>query len=47
MVDRQGDTLIGDRSWLQGGQTATMCPGDPWTIEWMNRTAKGLAERGG
>lgn len=46
VVDRQGKTLIGDRSWLQGGQTATMCPGDPWTIEWMNRTARGLAERG-
>ena len=43
---RDGQVLIGDRSWLQGGQTATMCPGDPWTIDWFNRIAKGLSERG-
>lgn len=43
---REGQVLIGDRSWLQGGQTATMCPGDPWTIDWFNRIAVGLAERG-
>ena len=41
-----GKVIIGDRSWLQGGQTATMCPGDAWTIDWFNRIAAGLAERG-
>ncbi|NLF70986.1 MAG: hypothetical protein GX575_18285 [Candidatus Anammoximicrobium sp.] len=44
--NRDGQVLIGDRSWLQGGQTATMCPGDPWTIDWFNRLATGCAERG-
>lgn len=46
VVGRDGQPLIGARSWLQGGQTATLCPGDPWTIDWLNRTAVGLAERG-
>lgn len=43
---RDGQVQIGERSWLQGGQTATMCPGDAWTIDWFNRIALGLAERG-
>jgi hypothetical protein len=46
VVGRNGQVIIGDRSWLQGGQTATMCPGDPWTIDWLNRLAVELAQRG-
>lgn len=43
---RDGKALIGDRFWLQGGQTATLCGGDPWTIDWFNRIAVGCVERG-
>jgi hypothetical protein len=43
---RDGRPMIGDRFWLRGGQTACMCGGDPWTIDWFNRTAVGCVERG-
>ncbi len=43
---RDGKTLIAARSWLHGGQTATLCGGDPWTIGWFNRIAVGCMERG-
>lgn len=43
---RDGKPLIGDRFWLGGGQTSTMCPGDPWTIDWFNRTAVECVKRG-
>ena len=43
---RDGKVEIGDRFWLQGGQSATMCCGDPWTIDWFNRLSVGLAEQG-
>lgn len=43
---RDGRPVVGDRFWLRGGQTATVCAGDPWTIDWFNRIARGCAERG-
>ena len=33
--------------WLGGGQSATMCPGDPWSVDWWNRdVACELVKRG-
>lgn len=43
---RDGKLLAAERSWLRGGQTATMCPGDPWTIDWFNRLAVEAVRRG-
>lgn len=43
---RDGKVIISGRGWLQGGECATMCPGDPWTIDWLNKVAVGLVERG-
>lgn len=41
-----GELLIGERSWLRGGATATLCPGDPWTIDWFCRIGEEIARRG-
>ncbi len=46
VIGREGKPHIGPRSWLQGGENATLCPGDPWTVEWFNHTADELARRG-
>ncbi|NUP98990.1 MAG: hypothetical protein HUU35_03935 [Armatimonadetes bacterium] len=46
VVTRDGQALNGDRSWLQGGQTSTLCPGDPWTIDWFTRLGAEIARRG-
>lgn len=46
VCSRDGKVLIGDRFWLQGGATATLCGGDPWAIDWFNRIAVGCVERG-
>lgn len=43
---RDGKVIVSGRSWLHGGECATMCPGDPWTIDWMNKIAVGLVQRG-
>lgn len=43
---RDGSAYHGKRSWLRGGETACMCPGDPWTIEWLNGIAVELCKRG-
>lgn len=43
---RDGKLYLRESSWLRGGATTCMCPGDPWTIDWFNRIAEGLAERG-
>ncbi len=43
---RDGKVIVSGRSWLQGGECATMCPGDPWTIDWLNQIAVGLVQRG-
>jgi hypothetical protein len=34
---RDGQLKIKASSWLKGGETACMCPGDPWTINWWNK----------
>ncbi|MCE5217669.1 DUF6259 domain-containing protein [bacterium] len=47
VVGPSGAVLSSPRSWLQGGETATMCPGDPWTIDWFNHTATEICKRGG
>ncbi len=46
VVQRNGATWRVKPSWLLGGENACMCPGDPWTIDWLNRSAEQLAERG-
>lgn len=46
VVGRDGKLLLADQPWLRGGQNATMCPGDPWTIDWLNHVALELAQRG-
>lgn len=43
---RDGTVLLRDCSWLHGGQNATLCPGDPFTIDWLNRIATQLVDRG-
>lgn len=45
-VDRHGKPLVRDCLWLRGGQNAVMCPGDPWTIAWLNQAAVGCCRRG-
>jgi len=46
ILNHDGKLYLRDASWLSGGQTACMCPGDPWTIDWFNRISVGLAQRG-
>lgn len=47
VVERDGKVYAHDRSWLAGGQTSCMCPGDPWTLRWWNEeTCVPLARRG-
>lgn len=44
---RDGKVYAGDRSWLRGGATSCLCPGDPWTINWWNeQVAAPIASRG-
>ena len=44
---RDGKTYNRTPSWLRGGDTACMCPGDPWTINWWNNDiCVPLAQRG-
>lgn len=43
---RDGSPYRGARSWLQGGETSALCPGDPWTIDWLNDIAVQLCKRG-
>lgn len=37
VVNRDGNLAVSPRSWLRGGQNATLCPGDPWTRDWFDR----------
>ncbi|NLF71673.1 MAG: hypothetical protein GX575_21800 [Candidatus Anammoximicrobium sp.] len=46
VVDRAGRPLIRDCTWLRGGQHAVLCPGDPWTIDWLNRAAVECVQHG-
>lgn len=44
--NRDGSLYRRAPSWLQGGETACMCPGDPWTIDWFNHLSTELVRRG-
>ena len=46
VVTRDGKVYQGERSWLAGGETSCLCPGDAWTIDWFNDTAVECARRG-
>lgn len=35
--ERSGRLYVRQPSWLAGGETACLCPGDPWTINWWNQ----------
>jgi len=44
---RDGKLYLRTPSWLGGGDTACLCPGDPWTIRWWNEDVSApLARRG-
>ena len=36
-VRRNGELHHSKLSWLEGGEAANLCYGDPWTLEWWNR----------
>jgi hypothetical protein len=42
---RDGSVWREKRSWLRGGETSALCPGDPWTIDWLSRLASELCKR--
>jgi len=44
--NRDGTPYRGARSWLRGGETGAVCPGDPWTIAWFNDIGVELCRRG-
>ena len=44
--NRDGSVWLREAFWLRGGEMGAMCPGDPWTIHWLNETAVQLAKRG-
>ena len=46
VVDRTGTLFLRDCWWLRGGQQCTMCPGDSWTINWLNGSAVECAQHG-
>lgn len=45
-VLRDGSPLMRDCTWLRGGQHCVLCPGDPWTVAWLNRSAVECAQHG-
>lgn len=46
VVGRDGEPQVRDCTWLRGGQNCPMCPGDPWTIDWLNQAAVGCVRLG-
>lgn len=46
VLGRDGSLWTMKPSWLRGGETAQMCPGDPWTIGLLNEIAGEIALRG-
>ncbi len=47
VCQRDGKLYVRTPSWLAGGDTATMCPGDLWTVRWWNEDISApLARRG-
>ena len=45
-LDANGKPRVGKRSWLHGGENASMCPGDPWTRKWFEEIARGCLDIG-
>lgn len=37
VLDPNGKVRFDNLGWLGGGNSATMCPGDPWTVDWWNK----------
>lgn len=37
VYQRDGELMIKASFWLKGGETACLCPGDPYTINWWNK----------
>ena len=46
IVNADGSTYLRKPSWLQGGETSAVCPGDPWGLDWFNQIGAELARRG-
>ncbi len=46
IVSRQDKPMVRDCIWLRGGRQCVLCPGDPWTIAWLNRSAVQCAQHG-
>ena len=47
IVKPDGNVRLDNLVWLGGGNSASMCPGDPWTIDWWNKEiACELVKRG-
>ncbi len=47
VANPDGTVRFDNPGWLGGGKTATMCPGDPWTVDWWNHEiACELVKRG-
>ena len=45
--DPDGNVHLDDLVWLDGGTSASLCPADPWTVDWWNKdVARALVERG-
>ncbi|MBT7164626.1 MAG: hypothetical protein HN904_17735 [Victivallales bacterium] len=45
-LDAKGKPRVGKRSWLRGGRNASMCPGDPWTQQWLADIFRGCLDTG-
>ena len=47
VLDPDGKVRLDNLGWLGGGNSATMCPGDPWSVDWWNKDiACALVKRG-
>lgn len=46
VLRRDGSPYSQHSSWLEGGDTANLCHGDPWSRDWFARLAEELHERG-
>jgi len=45
-VERSGRLYLRDCWWLRGAQHCSLCPGDSWTIDWLNGSAVECAQHG-
>ena len=47
ILNPDGKVRLDNLGWLSGGNSATMCPGDPWSVDWWNKDiACELVKRG-